>query len=69
MSLGGLLSFLQTGIEQPQELQHTLLSAGLCETRVIHHQVGIDLSIVPADVEATSSCVVLLNNLHPGHEP
>lgn len=68
MSLGGLLSLLQTRVEEAQELENTLLPARLCQTRIVHHQIWVDLSIMATDVETAGSCVVLLDDLHPGHE-
>ena len=67
--LGGLLPLLQTGVEQAQQLQDALLSAGLGQAGVIHHQVGVDLAVVAPDVQAAGRRVVLLDDLHPGHEP
>lgn len=69
VSLGGLLPLLQTGVEEAQELQDPLLSARLGQAGVVHHQVGVYLAIVAADIETTCCCIVLLNNFHSGHEP
>lgn len=69
MSLGGLLPLLQAGVEEAEQLQDALLAARLRQAGVVHHQVGVDLPVVPTDVQPASSCVVLLHDLHPGHEP
>lgn len=37
VSLCGLLSLLQTGVEQAQELQDPLFSARLGQTGIVHH--------------------------------
>lgn len=66
---GGLLSLLQTGVEETQELKDPLFSARLCQTGVIHNQVWVDLAIVSTDVETSCCRVVFLNNLHSRHEP
>lgn len=69
VSLGGLLPLLQTGVEEPQELQDPLLAPRLRQAGVVHHQVRVDLPVVAPDVESARRCVVLLDNFHPGHEP
>lgn len=69
MPFGGLLPLLQAGVEEAQELQHALLAPGLRQAGVVHHQVRVDLAVVAADVEAPRRRVVLLHDLHPGHEP
>lgn len=69
VSLGGLLSLLQTRVEEAQELQDPLLSARFCQTSVVHHQVRVDLAIVATDIETSCRCIMLLNNFHSGHEP
>lgn len=69
MSLCGLLSLLQTGVEQAQELQDPLFSARLGQASIVHHQVRVDLAIVSAYIETSGCCIVFLNNLHSGHEP
>lgn len=69
VSLCGLLSLLQTGVEQAQELQDPLFSARLGQASIVHHQVRVDLAIVPAYIETSGCCIVFLNNLHSGHEP
>lgn len=69
MPFGGLLPLLQAGVEEAQELQDPLLAARLGQAGVVHHQVRVDLAVVPADVEPASRRVVLLHDLHPGHEP
>lgn len=67
--LGGLFPLLQAGVEKAQELQDPLLSARLGQAGVVHHQVGVDLAIMAADVETPCCRVVFLNNFHSGHEP
>lgn len=69
MSLGGLLPLLQTGVEEAQQLEDPLLPARLCQTGVVHHQVGVDLTVVAADVETTCCRVVFLDDFHSRHEP
>lgn len=69
VSLCGLLSLLQTGVEQAQELQDPLFSARLGQASIVHHQVRVDLAIVAAYIETSGSCIVFLDNLHSGHEP
>lgn len=69
MPFGGLLPLLQAGVEEAEELQDPLLAARLGQAGVVHHQVGVDLPVVPTDVQPASSRVVLLNYLHPRHEP
>lgn len=69
MPFGGLLPLLQAGVEEAQELQDALLTARLGQAGIVHHQVGVDLPVVPADVQPASRRVVLLHDLHPGHEP
>lgn len=69
MSLGGFLPLLQARVEQAEELQDPLLSPRLGQAGVVHHQVRVDLAVMPTDVETTCRCVVFLDDFHSGHEP
>lgn len=69
MPLRRLLPLLQARVEEAEELQDPFLPPGLGETGVVHHQVRVDLTVVTADVEPASCCVVFLNNFHSGHKP
>lgn len=66
--LGGLLSLLKTRVKEPEKLQDSFLSTWLSQAGIIHHQVGVDLSIVAADVETACRGIVFLNNLYSWHE-
>ena len=43
----------QQVVEHPQKLQHSLLSSRVSKTRVVDDKVGVDLAVVPADVESS----------------
>ena len=47
-----LLVLAQQVVEHAQQLQHSLFSPGVGQPRVIDHQIGVDLTIVPPDVES-----------------
>ncbi|KAA8581792.1 hypothetical protein FQN60_003373, partial [Etheostoma spectabile] len=49
VSLGGLLSLLQTGVEEAEKLQDPLLSARLGQASIVHHQACVvSVSVDPA---------------------
>ena len=41
----------QQVVEHPEELEDPLLPPGVRQPRVVDHQVGVDLPVVPADVQ------------------
>ena len=43
----------QQVVEHPQKLQHSLLSSGISKAGVVDDKVGVDLAVVPADVESS----------------
>lgn len=66
---GGLLPLLQTGVEEAEKLQDPFFSTWLGQAGVVHHQVGVDLTVVTTYIKAASCSVVFLNDFHSGHEP
>ena len=55
----GLLVLAQQVVEHPQKLQHSLLSSRVGKTRVVDDKVGVDLAVVPADVESSGEKYVM----------
>ena len=53
----------QQVVEHPQKLQHSLLSSGVSEARVVDDKVGVDLAVVPADVESSGEQYVMSYHL------
>ena len=49
----------QQVVEHPQKLQHSLLSSGVGKARVVDDKVGVDLAVVPADVESSGEQFVM----------
>ena len=55
----GLLVLAQQVVEHPQKLQHSLLSSGVSKAGVVDDKVGVDLAVVPADVESSGQQCVM----------
>ena len=49
----------QQVVEHPQKLQHSLLSSGVSKARVVDDKVGVDLAVVPTDVESSGEQFVM----------
>ena len=49
----------QQVVEHPQKLQHSLLSSGVSKARVVDDKIGVDLAVVPADVESSGEQFVM----------
>jgi hypothetical protein len=52
----------QQVVEHPQELQDPLLPPSVGQPGVADHEVGVDLAVVAADVEAAGGRVVFLQS-------
>lgn len=59
----GLLVLAQQVVEHPQKLQHSLLSSGVGKAGVVDDKVGVDLAVVPADVESSGEQYVMSYHL------
>ena len=53
----------QQVVEHPQKLQHSLLSSGISKARVVDDKVGVDLAVVPANVESSGEKYVMSYHL------
>lgn len=55
-------------IQHPEQLKNTLLSASITQGVVIDDEIGVDSSVVSADVQASGSGAVLLYYVNSRHE-
>jgi hypothetical protein len=63
-----LLLLAQAMVQHPEELEDSLFASRINQSRIVHHQVGVDLAVVAADVEPSGGGVVLLDDVHARHK-